>query len=326
MRFPVPLRLALALSPVVVAGACGGSSGDQAANDACATLAQAACARRATCSNGTAITRAFSDNQTCIARETKACSDALQAPNSGATVDQVKQCATAYPTIDCVDLSENDLPVVCVPAGKLADGAACAFASQCQSTFCSGTKNANCGSCSAPPKAGDSCSISTCGHGLTCVGATQTCELRVGPGGTCDATHPCQSGSSCVGTTNTCELSATTVGAQCGAGLPGCAGNIGLHCTGAAGAKTCTEIQFVGAGQPCGLLADGSFAQCIQGDCYGPAGAVTGNGNGTCKTDAADGAGCDTAFGPGCTAPARCVVSAGSTKGVCTVPNPATCG
>jgi hypothetical protein len=82
---------------------------------------------------------------------------------------------------------------------------------------------------------------------------------------------------------------------------------------------------FAGDGAACGTMADGSFAQCIKGDCYTSTGPAAANMTGTCKADAADGAACDVALGPNCTTPARCVPTSG-TAGTCVVPLGSSCG
>ena len=46
---------------------------------------------------------------------------------------------------------------------------------------------------------------------------------------------------------------------------------------------------------------------------------------GTCKKQAADGSPCDTTLGPTCYTGARCVTAAGSSAGVCTIPDVASC-
>jgi hypothetical protein len=105
-----------------------------------------------------------------------------------------------------------------------------------------------------------------------------------------------------------------------------CDPTLGLACLGGAGAKTCTAIQYVGDGMPCGLLSASSFVGCSNGTCYTATGVATGADQGTCKANATDGAGCDTTVGPVCLTPARCVTTGASTSGTCTVPDGHTCG
>jgi hypothetical protein len=164
------------------------------------------------------------------------------------------------------------------------------------------------------------------------VASTSLCQDRVTLNGTCDSGHPCGSGLSCTGDNSsmpgTCQNALTTAGEACGGtALPGCDGNVGLHCGGPSGTgKSCETITFANDGMACGTMGDGSFVQCIKGDCYTATGPISGGQQGTCKADALDGAACDTNLGPGCTAPARCVTAAGSTAGTCTVPLGPPCG
>src|SRR5205823_4071670 len=146
-----------------------------------------------------------------------------------------------------------------------------------------------------------------------------------------DDTHPCDRGLSCVVTgndaTGICATAGTRVGLACGGKAPGCDGTRGLSCVTMAGAGTCQPIGLAGtmpgpdggvtaarpdggpgaaptaAGTPCGQLADGSRIACVAGTCITLAGADLG----ACVPFAADGYPCDTAAGPGCMPPARCV-------------------
>jgi hypothetical protein len=133
--------------------------------------------------------------------------------------------------------------------------------------------------------------------------------------------------------------------------MPGCDGTRGLFCGGPNGAKTCMRVIYPGyngsvsadgggttatdgggagtataptpTGTACGLLADGSRVGCVAGNCYTATGTATGSDQGTCKPFAVDGAPCDTAVGPGCMFPARCVgggAGDGGTAGSCVVP------
>jgi hypothetical protein len=313
------------------ASGCGkaGISADQA----CSDLAQARCDKRQSCTNGVGITRTFGNMTTCLTREKTTCTEGLGAPRTGNSPDLVEKCVAAYPTFSCADFADNKPPADCAPTGGGASGAACAFNGQCQSGFCAGTSNATCGMCALSPAAGDSCATSNCGHAQICVAATSLCQIRGTLNDSCDANHPCGNGLSCVGdnattaTPGTCQNALTTLGAACGgATLPGCDGSVGLRCSGPANtSKSCIMTMLVAAGAACGTMADGSFAQCTQGDCYTSTGLAPGNQTGACKQDAADGAPCDVALGPGCTPPARCVPS-GGTAGTCVVPVASTCG
>jgi hypothetical protein len=300
---------------------------------ACAALANAECGKRMTCSNGANITRAFGDMNTCIARETLSCMGALAAPGTGNNVSLTMQCVAAFATLACNDFFDGKIPSVCAPSGPRAAGQPCAFNAQCASAFCGRVKNSLCGTCADAPTDGTSCQSSGCGHGQTCVDATQTCVAYGALNASCDGGHPCGNGLSCVGamastsTPGACHLAVGELGAACGGTMPGCDATLGLFCGGAAGAKTCMTTPYEDDGAACGTRTSTSFAACKSGGCYTDTG-VAGSGDmGTCKADGIEGAPCDSLLGPACLTPARCVpTTSGGTAGICTLPNGASCG
>jgi hypothetical protein len=317
----------------VTSTAQGNVDGGLTADQSCATLAQAECGKRASCSNGTSITRVYGEMSVCLARAALQCTTRLAAPNTGATAQTVSRCAAAYPTLSCNDFFDGKLPADCTPSGPGANGQPCAFNGQCATAYCGGTANALCGSCAAQPAAGDSCANSLCGPGQNCVAETMTCEDVGILNGSCATNDPCGNGLSCVGVSSTsaqgtCEVALGTVGAACGGGTtPACNGSLGLSCVGATGGKTCVAISYVSDGMPCGNLSNTSFAQCKAGTCYTATGVASGSQMGNCKLDAIEGASCDTVLGPSCMTPARCVVASdGGTSGLCTVLTGSTCG
>ena len=327
------LRL-LALAPLALFAACGGGT---SAATACTDLATARCNQRSMCSNATGITKVYGDMTTCLAREKLACSDALAAKDTGNTPARVEQCVAALATESCADWFAGNAPAACVNTGTLADGAACAFAGQCGSTYCTGLTDAACGSCGQPLATGADCSNGgTCARGQTCYTATgangsTTCVVEGAAGASCTRAAPCATGLSCVGVlamggSGTCMAAVTTPGAACDPTArmaPGCDRSIGLFCN--ATSKTCTAVTFAANGAACGVGSDGNLVDCAAGVCYGSIIAGPNPTMGACKADAPDGAACDTANGPGCIAPARCVTTAGSTTGTCTLPGATTC-
>jgi hypothetical protein len=331
------LHLRLLAAAAALAGAAGcGSSGPSAAS-ACMDIAVARCTQRSMCSalpgatgGGAGLVRTYGDMTTCTTREALACRNGLAAHGTGNSPAQVETCVAAFPTYSCQDFFDNNPPSDCAVTGTVANAAACTFNGQCKSGYCQGTKNSMCGACADPPAAGADCSTSTCWHNQRCVAQGQTCEAVVSMNGACDATHPCDNGLACFGdtatATGTCEPAGTAVGTACGGGtMPGCDNTLGLYCAGAAGAKACAAITFADAGQPCGLMSDGSRVACRAGECF-TATAVAGNNDmGTCKADVDAPDACDTATGPHCLAPARCVVSGGGTAGTCAVPVATAC-
>ena len=330
----IRLRL-FCLAPLLALAACGGGT---SADTACADVAAARCNQRSTCTNGAGITKVYGDLATCLAREKLACTNALAAKSTGNTPDRVEQCVAALKTQSCSDYFAGNAPAACVNAGALTDGSACAFAGQCSSTYCVGLTNAACGTCGQPVASGGDCSNDgTCARGQTCfntpgsMGAMATCLTEAAAGASCSRAMPCATGLSCVGTlamgaTGTCMPAATTAGASCdptSRSAPGCDRSVGLFCN--ATSKTCTVITFAANGAACGVGSDGNLIDCSGGVCYGSMLGGPTPTMGTCKADAPDGAACDSANGPGCVAPARCVTGAGSTAGTCTLPDGAKC-
>jgi hypothetical protein len=269
---------------------------------------------------------------TCVTREELGCMLALAAPDTGQSPNLIESCVAAYTTYSCVDFLNGNPPAVCAPGGPRANGATCTFNAQCSTAFCARAGNAVCGTCAAQPQPGDSCANQGCGHDQTCVDATMTCAVEGDLNSACGADAPCGDGLSCVGSTSTvagsCQVAVGQAGKACGGtGNAACDGSLGLYCAGAAGAKTCMMMAFADDGQPCGLLSDGTRAVCRGGTCFTPTGVAADSDLGTCKANAADGAPCDSALGPRCSGPARCVVAGDSgTAGTCTVPDATTCG
>lgn len=303
------------------------------------------------------ILESYGSKATCISRQTLNCTNALNAPQNGNNPTQVGMCVVALVGTSCTEFFDNDPPAACTPAGPRPAGAPCTFNAECASAHCNGTKTSICGACGDAPTADADCADSTCTNGDRCVAATTTCQPIVASGGSCDSGHPCDRGFSCLGedaktgTSGTCTPAATTVGAACGGTMPGCDGTRGLACSGPNGAKICRRVIYPGyngtvsadggataadgggsdanaapttpAGTACGQLADGSRAGCVAGACYTATGPATGSDQGTCKPFANDGDPCDTAVGPGCMFPARCVVAGagdGGTAGTCVIP------
>lgn len=326
------LSLALALG-------CGGTSGPSA-NDACAKLAQAQCAKLQSCSSaiilgGVSILRNYDSadqgDYSCLTREMNACTNRLAAPGNGNNPTLTEQCAAAYATLTCQDFFDNVPALSCAPTGPRDNGQPCAVPGQCKSAYCSGTKTAVCGTCADPPTTGSSCAISACAHNQVCNPYTEVCMDNIGADMACDGANKdlvnCDSGLTCAGAagSKTCIPGLTALQDPCGGTQPLCSRFQGLSCEGPVGSKTCAAIALVGDGQPCGTLADGTRADCLAGECYTATGLAQVTELGTCKKQAADGSPCDTVLGPNCYSGARCVTAAGSSAGVCTIPNVALC-
>ena len=313
----------LAFFMVVLAG-CGN---DLTSDQACTALANDSCAALMKCSPSD-LQRRWPDIATCEAREKLACTDALKAPKTANSPSHEDSCGAALSTQACPQfLSGVSPPVACIaPKGTGADGSPCAFAAQCSSGFCAVPPNTLCGTCAALPNPGDSCANQGCGQNMNCVGATPTCQVPVADGGACSRDQPCIEGDACVGATmtamGTCHAQATAVGAACDARLmtmANCNPADGLTCDSAT--STCVTEMLAGVGQQCGLVGT-VLVGCSSGaSCVRPSGSQTG----TCVAPAADGAACDTAAGPFCTFPAKCVTT-GGTAGTCELAGSMNCG
>jgi hypothetical protein len=321
------LRLLLLLPLCALAAACGGTTSDSA----CADIAAVRCNQRATCSNGTGITRVYGDQTTCLAREKLSCTNALAAKNSGNTPDRVEQCAAALKAESCADYFALVTPAACINTGTLSDGTACAFAGQCSSTYCTNDANAACGVCGQPVAAnGDCTNGGTCARGATCattpgsMGMMMSCITPAAAGASCSRVAPCGTGLTCVGAIGmgpnampgSCMASGTMAGVACdptARTAPGCDRAVGLFCN--TTSKTCTAVTYAANGATCGVGSDGNLTDCAGGTCFGT----------TCKAAAADGAACDTVNGPDCLAPAKCATAAGATTGTCTLADASKC-
>jgi hypothetical protein len=354
-----------------LAAGCGSSSSPgTGVAQACADVALARCSQGSECTlpEGTTGTgfnileNYGEDPQTCIARQTLACTDGLIAPGTGNSPTKVEACVAEFGGYTCQKFFDNQPPTECAVTGSHANGASCTFNGQCLSGYCQGTKTSVCGACADPPAVGADCSASVCWQGQRCLASTQKCAAVVAMNGVCDATHPCDRGFVCFGadaatsTSGTCLAAGTHVGQSCGGTLPACDPTLGLYCGGPAGAKTCMQVVYgtatgspdggadassagkdagpagadAGAGVPCGVLPSGTHVGCVAGGCYTATGVASGTDLGACKPFAADNAACDSTVGPDCMPPARCVATGGGSTdggsaGTCLVPTASMC-
>jgi hypothetical protein len=321
----------------LAAGGCGGGSPSSlSVAQACSDLAMARCNLRSACSLpqgttgvGASVLEAYGDMQTCLAREALACSNALAAPQTGDSPQSVEACVRKLSSYSCADFFDYLPPTDCLRLGARADGAPCTFDAQCESGVCAGIRIAVCGTCGEPPHDAEDCSATACVRGDRCLPATSTCGPIVPFDGLCDENQTCEVGLSCIGadpsamTAGTCRVAVTRAGEACGGARPGCEATRGLWCAGAGDDADCAVMSI--GGPSCGQLADGSRAGCVAGGCYTESGPAIGAALGSCKPFAPDGYGCDTALGPGCMAPARCVTYPGSTVGICVIPDASLC-
>jgi hypothetical protein len=351
-------------APIDGGGGANEGGGTTPISVACADQARARCQRLDSCTDNTWVTVHYGDEATCESRLAAQCVSSLGASGQGNSAPNVEACAQSLASVSCADLFDDNPQGPCAAqTGQLANGAACGASGQCQSSYCAIPATATCGTCAAPPKAGDACATTgECGSrgGLTCLSGV--CVALGAQGAACDKSTPCGFGLSCVGATKTaqgtCQTAAGTVGAACdprGQTAARCNGTLDLVCDPAS--KQCVQESVVAANQPCGALGNGAYARCgasgvceVSGGGGNDAGAGDGGGSdagggdagtsdggagdagppppqaGTCVPAAPDGASCDVANGPPCLPPARCVVSTdGGTAGTCVMPDATTC-
>jgi hypothetical protein len=300
----------------------GGTSAD--ADKACTDQVKARCARTDACSkDGVALK--YGSEAACEEREKIACLAGLAAPGTSSTPTYVEGCAASIAAQSCGDFLNG--AAACVPApGPRKNGDPCGAAAQCDSTFCAVVKNTQCGTCAPLPKAGDSCATTGCGRDLKCDGTSMICYAPGAAGAACSKDAPCGNGLSCVGAkgTGTCMAEITQAGAACDfkkATAADCDRDAGLFCDNNNVCGTLTEGKL---GDACGFDKTTNTSTICSGSsfCLAP---MTGAAK-VCTAPAADGAACDSATGPFCQTPARCIATAaGSTAGTCQLPDPAAC-
>jgi hypothetical protein len=320
---------------VLCLAACGSSStngGSVTADQACSDAANASCAALDRChANGVALR--YGDMTTCLTRIRSNCLTSLGARGTGRTPESEEACAQATMAAACSDVVNSSIAACAPPAGTLANGAACNFPGQCASAFCGIAPGAKCGTCMAPPSPGSSCATNGCGPGLVCASGGMVCNAPGTAGAACASSDECQVGFACVGAAGgapgTCMAAAETLGAACDRKSgPQCDYLRGLYCSFPASSTSGTCVTYLSAmaGQPCGFVAGTGTSGSTFTVCVGGSSCVIATGNaGTCVAYATDGKACDTAGGPRCLAPARCVISGGGTAGTCMLSDPTTC-
>lgn len=310
----------------------GGSDGTAGvtAQTACTDAIAALCAELNKCSPFL-VQLYYTDAATCASRLGTGCVDAFSTKGNGGTPDQLDACAKAVPSVACTDFLaglngtglRNSLQgqTACDPvAGTLDNGAACAGDGQCKSAFCAVDKKSFCGTCAAPPAAGDACVSGACGTGLVCSTAGK-CEKPGGAGDTCTDGADCNASLQCFNGKCTAK---GKEGDACNADpksttAPDCDGAQGLGCKydATTGKPTTCQKWTVGkAGDPCSFL---DLKTCGMGSWCSGYDITKPTTPGTCSADADDGAACDDAKGPPCKGGAKCIGN------ICKVSAPLSC-
>ncbi len=312
---------------VSINNALNGCPQGVSADQACTDFAAAQCAKLDQCVvNGT--TGRYGGVSICQSRQKQTCLARLNAPGTGNSPTDVELCAQQLPTASCGDFDLGNVPDCMAKVGTRVNGQPCAFPGQCQSSSCAVVNGTNCGTCTAPNQAGDSCATTSCSHGFVCVKSTQLCQPRGASSATCDADHPCGSGLSCViaqgAQSGTCETAGASVGTPCDPARKteaSCDQNAGLYCDGTT--RSCLAVSYGVAGSQCGFVSPIVVNCTNAATCFGAQGQTPG----MCLANAADGAACDTQAGPSCLPPAQCVTGSPTvTAGTCQLPDPAVCG
>jgi len=269
---------------------------------ACASYAQAICARVATCTPFS-VSVTWGDTATCAKEIAAGCTGDLGTDGITATASSLSACATAISSLDCKSFASGALPADCAPiaTGSRANGASCAGANQCMSGFCQPPAMPGCGQCATPPNAGDACAGGACGPGLYC-NAQMKCAAPLADGTTCKTgTDACASGACIQGK---CGAPLES-GAHCVPADVACDGGKGLACNPVSG--TCKPILLAAANGMCGYnMTTGDLTFCKAGLLCN---------QGSCVAGALDGATCTTM-------PDNCVFGEHCTSSQCTAAEP----
>ena len=221
-------------------------------------------------------------------------------------------CAAALAARPCDGDYETTDPS-CVLRGTLANGAACAYGTQCQTGSCVSAAPTECGVCTALAAAGEDCMHAACVPGTTCA-ATGTCKVYKKLDEECGTSTYCAPGLVC-----DAKGGAVTKCVNLGSAGDDCSKNgfcvDGYSCVNG----TCAVNPVVMVGQACGIdVATGQKTSCSNGYCVGGDSAV----DGTCTAWVAAGGACDDAG----TTPLRCDDGLDCVDGKCVViSSPATC-
>jgi hypothetical protein len=273
------------------AGGDGPASAVSAAQ-ACADNAAAFCTQLEMCAPYL-LALEYGDKPTCESRQQPGCLDALAAPGTGWTGDNLEACVKARTALDCNDfLHAKPQPTACFITGTFFTQS-CLYDAQCGTGYCKVPGGATCGNCVAlAMTTGQSCmTTADCGGNLLCAG-NSTCQPPSPATGPCSATMPCVQGTACIG--GTCV-------APGGAGATCSSKNNGADCD--------STYQ--------GVYCDATTSMCTAytvaqpGDACGAATTVCGGGgvcfHSLCSSPVADGSPCNAASGLDCMAPSSCL-------------------
>jgi hypothetical protein len=181
------------------AGSVDGAGGAVTLESVCRAAVLAQCDRLTAC-QGVDVTR------TCAAIADR-CPNYYFEPGSTRTKDGAAACLPQLVARTCTDVGWAIYPA-CLTNGSLADGAVCAYATQCASDTCSGLPG-HCGNCQPSVASGDTCTAaSNCPAGTFCHRGRSKCIavdtiVYADVGGQCstsaDPLLACKGNLACVG-------------------------------------------------------------------------------------------------------------------------------
>ena len=312
-------------------GACGssGTSGSGGTTggipSVCPAYATAICNLYASCSNGWYVSAEYGDQAACVASYELSCAERLAAPGTALTTADILSCSQGLPTESCGALYGNNPEEVCAaPAGKTPLNGPCEVAAQCASAYCAIPSNAFCGTCQPTPTTGASCSQFGC-PGAAVPG--RRADLRPGGSGRRSLQRPQrlpvrpdlpQQGQDLRPdrrrrpALRLYRQGWPRLQRQPGPGLPA---NRRRRNVRAEGARRRRAAVWHVERQRRGHQLRGPRLLSETGRL----------GVGTCLAAAANGEPCDTANGPDCQLPARCIITGGGTSGTCALLGSAVC-
>lgn len=218
---PVDLEAAVDRPPDLSAGGTDGSlakdgdaAGPMSAEEACFTVVNAQCDRRAFCSAPSSSTPAPTG-----CGDSYPCPTYYFAPGSRRTVENLEACAAILRQVPCTDSLMGIIPE-CLVGGNRQGGEPCAFGSQCASGTCSGGTS-SCGSCAVALEVGQACGggQGVCRAGSFCHRTMKVCmavsaivhapegspcDLAANPVVSCEGDLICNTGPSSASHVGTC--------------------------------------------------------------------------------------------------------------------------
>lgn len=282
-----------------------GTDGKPTTQASCAAFAEAFCPRFAECSSFF-VRFSFGDVETCKKRVELQCKTTMGAPGTGPIEATFAECTEKVKSATCPSLFVGG--ACTFPPGTLENGAPCGLGAQCKSEFCA-IEAEGCGKCAAAPAEGTACVGGQCGARRQCT-AAGVCVTPKPLGSPCAGAGECALPLSCFDgvCSNPAPLDAACSNESKSA--PDCDFLAGHFCV----ANTCVVAGMADPGEPCGY-SPGSFTMCSgSGSC-----ATGSSPTGTCRAAALDGEPCDEKAGLRCLTPATCV------RGVCRLPDAASC-